>query len=130
MTSVFKKQPATPKQAKSRRARLDGLLDPDLFKALAEPKRAQLLACLIKCGRPCNVTEVAECCSVDFSMVARHLAALARAEVLQAEKIGRTVWYTADAASLAQQFRDLADAIDEWSNTSCCTEDECGCNDK
>ncbi|MCA9245173.1 MAG: helix-turn-helix transcriptional regulator, partial [Phycisphaerales bacterium] len=71
---------------------MDRQLDTDLFKALGDPTRARLLACLLKCGRPCSVTEVAECCAVDFSVVARHLGLLARVGVLDSEKKGRTVW--------------------------------------
>ena len=134
MASVFKQSkqsPATPRQASRRRARVDRLLDPELFKAVGEPTRARLLACLIKCGRPCSVTEVAACCSTDFSMVARHLAALARAGVLGARKEGRTVWYEANAAELSARLRDLADAIDEWNNGPCCADEPgkgCGCD--
>lgn len=114
MASVFKQSHATPRQASRKKARVDRLLDPEFFKAIGEPTRARLLACLIKCGRPCSVTEVAECCSTDFSMVARHLAALARADVLDARKQGRTVWYSAEAKDLSARLRELADAIDEW----------------
>lgn len=113
MASVFGEAVLTPTQAARRRARLDVLLEPDVLKALAEPTRTRLLSCLLKCGRPCSVTEVAACCSVDFSMVSRHLAALARAGLLTAEKRGRTVWYAADAVTLAARFRSIADAIDE-----------------
>lgn len=113
MASPIKHSAPSPKQAVRRRARFDRLLDPDLLKALAEPTRARLLSCLLKCGRPCSVTEVAECCSIDFSMVARHLATMERAGLVSSEKRGRTVWYRADGAGLASRFRDLADAIDE-----------------
>ena len=98
--------PSTPKQASRRRVRLDRLLDPALLRALAEPTRAKLLSCLLKCGRPCSVTEVAACCSVDFSTVSRHLATMARAGLLTADKQGRTVWYSADGESLAAHFRE------------------------
>ncbi len=111
MTPTF--QHTTPRQASRRRARIDRVLEPELLRALGEPTRARLLSCLLKCGRPCSVTEIAACCSIDFSMVARHLGTLARAGVLTCEKRGRTVWYAADAASLSATFRDLADAIDE-----------------
>lgn len=105
--------------------RFDRLLEPEVLKALAEPTRARLLSCLLKCARPCSVTEVAACCSVDFSTVARHLTLLARAGLLTAEKQGRTVWYSADGPSLAARFRDLADAIDELSPDEDDTGDAC-----
>lgn len=113
MASVIHVLPPTPKQAVRRKARLDRLLEPEMLKALAEPMRARLLSCLLKCGRPCSVTEVAECCLIDFSMVARHLATLARAGLLSSEKKGRTVWYAAEGLALAAHFRALAEAIDE-----------------
>jgi len=74
------------------------------------------------------VTEVAECCSIDFSMVARHLGTMARAGLLSSEKKGRTVWYTADAAALSDRFRALADAIDELAPVDDrCEQGGCGC---
>ncbi|MEQ8315996.1 MAG: metalloregulator ArsR/SmtB family transcription factor [Phycisphaerales bacterium] len=122
-----KPSPASPRQAARRRAAVDGLLDPELFKALADPTRVLLLRCLLKCRRGCSVSEVAECCDVDFSVVARHLSLLARAGVLEARKEGRTVWYTPRCAYLGETFRALADAIDECAPTpaACCGSDCC-----
>lgn len=126
MTPPFQQSSPTPKHAIRRRARLDRLLDPTLLKALAEPNRASLLSCLLKCGRPCSVTEVAACCALDFSMVARHLQTMARAGLLRAEKQGRTVWYAADGPALSRQLRDLAAAIDELGpGDGCCVGGEC-----
>ena len=127
MTSVSKRIPSTPLQAAGQRAALDRRLDTGLFKAIGDPTRAKLLACLVKCGRPCSVSEVAACCSVDFSVVARHLALLARAGVLEADKRGRTVWYQARRDELAARLRALADAIDEWRTPGgwgACSEDD------
>jgi len=95
-----------------------------MLKALAEPTRARLLSCLLKCGRPCSVTEVAACCAIDFSMVSRHLSLMARAGLLESEKRGRTVWYSADGPALAEWFRGLADSIDELAPAGACCEDE------
>lgn len=127
MTQVRKrKAPATPKQAAACGGPLDKLLDPELFKALADPTRAVLIACIAKCGRSCSVGEVAECCSVDFSVVSRHLAMLARSGVLDAEKKGRTVFYRVRYAELSHAFRSLADALQECHPESGC--DEGGCH--
>lgn len=115
MTQMSKKRPATPKQAARCCGPLDDLLDPALFKALCDPTRATLVACLAKCGRPCSVSEVAECCSVDLSVVSRHLALMARAGVLESVKEGRTVHYRVRFHELAVVLRDLADAIE-----ACC----------
>ena len=112
-----------PRQAQRKRAAIDRLLDTELFKALADPTRAKLLACLVKCGRACSVSEVADCCAVDFSVVARHLAQLARVGILSAEKKGRTMWYTPCCVDLASRFRDSAAAIEQWSQNATCDAD-------
>lgn len=118
--------PATPRAAASCRRPVDGLLDPGLFKALGDPTRTRLLACLMKCGRACLVGEVAECCAVDLSVVSRHLQALARAGVVERTREGRMVAYRVRYAPLAARFRDLAAAIDacapetDGACTACC----------
>ena len=101
----------TPKQAAKCCAPVDELLDPEFFKSLCDPTRLKLLACLAKCGRACSVTEVAECCSVDFSVVSRHLAILEKAGVLESAKEGRTVFYEVRYEWLAETLHALADAI-------------------
>lgn len=103
----------TPKQAAQCCSPVDDLLDPDLFKALCDPTRALLLSCLIKCARPCSVTEIAECCAVDISVVSRHLATLARAGLLDAHKQGRTMSYAVRADHLCATLRAIADAIEQ-----------------
>lgn len=114
-------RPASPKHAAARKSPLDALLDPELFKALCDPTRVSLLACLAKCGRACSVGEVAECCRVDLSVVSRHLSQLADAGVLESSKQGRTVFYRVLFTDLSAKLRALADAID-----SCCPEGSCG----
>ncbi len=123
----MRRPPRDPRAAARRAAAVDRRLDPDLFKALSDPTRAKLLACLVKCGRPCSVSEVAACCAVDFSVVARHLGLLARIDLLAVEKKGRTVWYHARGAMLAARLRALADAIDEWRPAAgeCCATAGC-----
>jgi ArsR family transcriptional regulator len=112
MTQTSNRRPATPKQAAARPSPLDARLDPALFKALGDPTRVSLLACIAKCGRGCSVSEVAECCSVDFSVVSRHLAILAQSGALEATKEGRVVRYRVRYAELASSLRSLADALE------------------
>lgn len=113
MTQVNKRRPpATPRQAVSCCGPLDALLDPTFFKALSDSTRLTLVACIAKCGRGCSVGEIAECCSVDLSVVSRHLALLARAGVLETNKEGRTVYYKVRYAELVRSLRDLASAIE------------------
>lgn len=75
------------------------------------------------------MTEVAECCSIDFSVVARHLSTMARAGLLNFEKRSRVAWYTARREELAAHFRALADAIDELDPAGfCCPIAGCECS--
>ncbi len=116
MTQTSKRRPGTPKQAAACCRPIDALLNPELFKALCDPTRAGLVACLAKCGRACSVGEVAECCSVDVSVVSRHLAMLARSGVLEVSKNGREVYYKVRFADLSRTLRALADELE-----SCCS---------
>jgi DNA-binding transcriptional ArsR family regulator len=118
-------RPATPRLAAARREPIDRLVNPTLFKALCDPTRASLIACIAKCGRGCSVGEVAECCAVDLSVVSRHLALLARAGVLESTRTGRTVLYRVRYAALGQSLRELADALDEC--CPACEGGRCGC---
>lgn len=101
----------TPKQAATCGGPLDELLDPEVFKALSDPTRARMLGCLTKCGRACSVSEVAECCEVDLSVVSRHLKLLERAGIVEAVKQGRVVSYAVRYAHLCTLLRSLASAI-------------------
>ncbi len=118
MTQISKRRPRTPKQAACCRGPIDNLLDPAFFKGLCDPTRLMMLGCLSKCGRPCSVTEVAECCSVDFSVVSRHLALLERAGIVASSKEGRTVFYEVKYAHLSEKLRALADAMDSYGPVS------------
>ncbi len=106
--------PETPEFARGLKAAIDDRLDQQLFKALSDPTRLLVLSCLVKCGRPCSVSEVAECCDVEFSVVNKHMKVLAAAGVLAAEKAGRTVWYAARCGDLCERLALLIDAIAEW----------------
>lgn len=105
----------SPKAAAARPGPIDRLLKPDLFKALSDETRLRLVACIAKCGRGCSVGEVAECCSVDLSVVSRHLTMLATAGVLEATREGRVVRYQVRYAELAEFLGALASAF-----TQCC----------
>ena len=113
MTQV-NKHPSTPKKAAECCGPIDELLDAELFKALGDPTRLLLLACLAKCARPCSVTEIAACCSVDLSVVSRHLALLERAGIVASEKQGRAVFYAVRYQHLSGQLGKLARAISAY----------------
>ncbi|MEK6704000.1 MAG: metalloregulator ArsR/SmtB family transcription factor [Planctomycetota bacterium] len=113
MTQVRTRRNLTPKQAARRPGKIDQSLDASLFRALSDPTRLVLLACLAKCGRACSVGEVAGCCSVDLSVVSRHLTLMAGAGILEARKEGRTVFYSVRFRELTGMLRALADALDQ-----------------
>ena len=115
--------PASPKAAARVRRSVDKALDADLFKALSDPTRLKLLACLAKCGRACLVREVAECCDVDLSVVSRHLATLERAGIVEATRSGRDVSYAVRFGEVVSLFRNIADAMGE------CCPGGCGCGE-
>lgn len=129
MTQVSKhidSAPKTPRQAGKKEGPLDKALNVNFFKALGDPTRLRLLSCMAKCSRACSVTEIAECCDIDFSVVSRHLALLARAEIVEASKKGRTVYYSVRYKAVTNALRELATAFD-----GCCVsnlkEACCGC---
>ncbi len=109
----------SPKQAAACDRPVDELLDPEWFKALCDPTRLSLVGCLVKCGRPASVSEIAECCAVDLSVVSRHLRVLERAGLVEATKTGRVVRYHARYADFCRTLRALADAIEQ-----CCPAEE------
>lgn len=116
MTQTCNKlRPRTPREAARRKDELDRLLDAELFRAMGDPTRLRLLSCLARCGRRCLVGELAECCSVDLSVVSRHLALLARAGVLETTREGRTVRYQVRYAQLCNRLRGVASAL-----AACC----------
>ncbi|HEX4056438.1 MAG TPA: metalloregulator ArsR/SmtB family transcription factor [Tepidisphaeraceae bacterium] len=118
MTQISNRRPLTPKLAAGCCDPIDDLLEPELFKGLCDPTRLNLLGCLSKCGRACSVSEVADCCSVDFSVVSRHLAILERAGIVESTKKGRTVFYTVKYGDLSAKLRALADAVESYDPSS------------
>ncbi|MBA53424.1 MAG: ArsR family transcriptional regulator [Pseudomonadales bacterium] len=87
-------------------------LGTDFFKALSDPSRIQVLLTLAAANESCTVSRVAETCTVDMSVVSRHLAQLKRAGIVSAEKQGREVYYRLDTDNLVQALRQCADALE------------------
>lgn len=127
-TATARRRPATPRQAGARRGALDALLAPELFKALCDPVRARLLACVAKCGRSCSVGEVAQCCELDLSTVSRHLTTLARAGVMESSKRGTSVLYAVRYDYIATTLHALAAAFETCRPSDNCDSKEGGCN--
>ena len=94
---------------------MSDLLEPRFFKALSDPNRITLLTQLAQCCTPCTVTQIAECCPINISVVSRHLALLRDAGILEAQKQGKEVYYSVRYSVLADTLRAIADAVD-----ACC----------
>ena len=89
----------------------------DLFKALGEFNRLSLVYELCGCQSPKNAMCLCECCSVDASVVSRHLKVLAQEKIVNFEKKGREKTYTLNRAYLASRLRELADTIERQPDT-------------
>ena len=84
----------------------------DLLKALGEYNRLSLVYELCGCKEPQNAMCLCKCCSVDSSVVSRHLKTLAQQGVVTAEKNGREKTYSLNKPEIANQLRALADLIE------------------
>jgi len=88
---------------------------PELFRALSDPNRIAIFTHLVLAGFPQSVTDVTSCCSVDFSVVSRHLRILREAGAVTARKSGKKVLYSVRTGVLVGFLRSLADGLE-----SCC----------
>jgi ArsR family transcriptional regulator len=103
----------------SSRRQLDRHLRPELFRALGDPTRVEVLRRLLAAPEPLTVSDIADCCGVHLSGVSRHLSALKDAGIIRSEKHGREVRYILDWKHFVDDLRGLADAIDAC-RTACC----------
>ena len=101
---------------------LNGALDADLFRALAEPGRLDILKVLIQHG-PANISDISAHVSQDRSVVSRHLKHLQSVNLLQCERRGRERWYDWDCPVLEAKLSALLDNLRALmaENTNCCT---------
>jgi DNA-binding transcriptional ArsR family regulator len=94
----------------------------ELFKALGEPNRFQLLLKLCGCTQPVSVGELADQVPQDQSVVSRHLKQMQTAGALTSEKQGRQTLYQVNALALAGALRSLAAMLE---NCECCKSGGC-----
>lgn len=100
-------------------AALRHLLRPELFKALGDATRVEVLMRLITAPSPQTVSDIADCCGVHLSGVSRHLSALRNAGIVIANRQGREVRYEIDCGAITGALRGLADAIDSCRSVCC-----------
>ena len=83
----------------------------DLLKALGEFNRLSLVYQLCQCQTPQNAMCLCNCCSVDASVVSRHLKVLKQEGIVDLKKNGRERIYSLNREYVAQSLRELADQI-------------------
>lgn len=81
--------------------------DTDLFRALCEPVRLELVSILARKGRS-DVTAIAADMTQDRSVVSRHLQQLMRAGVVVRGREGRRTLYQLDGLALADRLERMA----------------------
>ena len=84
----------------------------NLLKALGEFNRLSLVYELCQCKKPQNAMCLCDCCSVDASVVSRHLKVLTQEGIVTVEKQGRERNYSLNRAYVAQRLRVLADRVE------------------
>jgi DNA-binding transcriptional ArsR family regulator len=85
----------------------------DLFTALADPTRRQVLERLIHDG-PRTATQLAAASEVSRQAIVKHLQALTAVGLVAAERCGREVRYRATTAPLADVVDWLRGASTAW----------------
>lgn len=88
----------------------------DFLKALGEFNRLSLVYELCRCESSQNAMCLCDCCSVDSSVVSRHLKVLAERDIVAFDKVGRERTYRLNRNEVATQLRELADVIE---NSNC-----------
>jgi DNA-binding transcriptional ArsR family regulator len=99
--------PTATRRNRERAAReLVAIVDSQLFRALCEPVRLELVKMLTACGRS-DVQTIAAQVPQDQSVVSRHLAVLHRAGVVRREKVGRRVFFELDGISIVTRMEQM-----------------------
>ena len=82
----------------------------EIFKALSDPTRAQLVFLLTE--RPYSVNDLADLVEITPSGVSHHLAKLRGARVVRTRRAGNQVIYSVDDAHVAALFREALYHLD------------------
>jgi predicted transcriptional regulator len=103
-----KPTPLTPtRRGRERAAReLAAIVDSQLFRALCEPVRIEIVKLLTARGRS-DVQTVAAQVPQDRSVVSRHLAILHHAGVVRREKVGRQVFFEVDGINIVLRMERM-----------------------
>ncbi len=100
---------------------LQGLIaafDSQMFRALAEPVRVEILKFMLLNGRS-DIQTVTSAVGKDRSVISRHLHLMVAAGLLRTEKISRNVYFEIDSESFVEKTRVLFDQVSNAID-SCC----------
>jgi DNA-binding transcriptional ArsR family regulator len=86
---------------------------PDVFHALADPTRREVLA-LVAQGRAQTATELAAALPVSRQAVSKHLAVLEGAQLVDGAREGRTTRFRATPAPLSDAIAWMAEVGGAW----------------
>lgn len=105
--SAFSASRAPTRQGREHAAReLAAIVDSQLFRALCEPVRIEIVKLLTARGRS-DVQTIAAQVPQDRSVVSRHLAVLHRAGVVRREKVGRQVFFELDGLNVVTRLERI-----------------------
>ncbi|MBC7255701.1 MAG: winged helix-turn-helix transcriptional regulator [Chloroflexi bacterium] len=76
----------------------------ELFRALGDPTRLRLIACLLEKER--SVGDLAEALGMSLSAVSHQLGILRRMRIVRGRREGRHVYYTLDDEHVSEIFTD------------------------
>jgi DNA-binding transcriptional ArsR family regulator len=82
----------------------------DIFKALSDPTRAQIVFLLT--GQPYSVNDLAALVEITASGVSHHLAKLRGARLVRTRRVGNQIIYSVDDAHVAALFREALYHLD------------------
>lgn len=88
-------------------------VEPEVFAALADPTRWQVLRLLAEAGDG-TATTLARQLPISRPAVIKHLAVLDRAELVAGRRVGREVRYVVRPERLQHTARSLADVASAW----------------
>lgn len=91
---------------------LECFFDFKFLKAIGDEKRLRLLCSLLCNDDCCCVSDLNACCSIDFSVVSRHLKTLKEAGIVSSEKKGKEVYYQIEGEALLKKLKDMTMAIE------------------
>ncbi|MCE3012209.1 MAG: helix-turn-helix domain-containing protein [Proteobacteria bacterium] len=107
-----------PRQKERALNELVGVFDSQLFRALAEPVRIEILKTLLLRGRM-DIQSIAKEINKDRSVLSRHMHLLAGVGLLSTEKVSRNVYFEINAEVFVGKIRALFNQVNKAIETCC-----------